>query len=138
MKIAFDHTSDKQRTVPVLDPKDFYSLCGFLEMGALRERWTGVGRNGLCSPSIDAAAASNKIKTITFVWTSVIFLKGSVWTAFTQKGLFRFYYWPFWDEIFRSNFQKRWRYRETITFVWTPFTQSFIVSNLVKLLPKIN
>ena len=63
-------------------------------------------------------------KTVTFVWSSVIFLKGSVWTAFTQKGMFRFFYQQYWDEIFRSNFSKLEGTRETVPFVWTPFTQS--------------
>ncbi len=51
-------------------------------------------------------------------------LKGSVWTAFTQKGMFLFFYQQYWDEIFRSNFSKLEGTRETVPFVWTPFTQS--------------
>ena len=65
-------------------------------------------------------------KTVTFVWTSVIFLKGVVWTAFTQKGMFRFFYRWHLDEIFRVNFKKIEGTRETVTFVWTKFTQSFV------------
>ena len=63
-------------------------------------------------------------KTVTFVWTSVIFLKGVVRTPFTQKGMFRFFYPPRSGVIFRGNFSKLVGIGETVTFVWTPFTQS--------------